>query len=84
MIIATTYLSQLELYDAYGKDEMQEMIKNVWLNDSIRLMHKIDAKALHNSDELIKLLKDNRVEKIDKVIFNFPCVPSEASKTQDA
>lgn len=47
-------------------------------------MHKIDAKALHKSDELIKLLKDNRVEKIDKVIFNFPCVPSEASKTQDA
>ena len=47
-------------------------------------MHKIDAKALHTNDELKKVLKDNGVEKIDKVIFNFPCVPSEASTSQDA
>jgi len=47
-------------------------------------MHKIDAKALHTNDELKKVLKDNGVEKIDKVIFNFPCVPSEVSTLQDA
>jgi len=84
LILATTFLSQDELYDAYGKDEMQEIIKNLWENNNVRLLHNIDAKTLHKSAELKKVLKDNGVDKIDKVIFNFPCVPNEQSTSQDA
>ena len=45
---------------------------------NVKVIHEVDATKVHKSSELIKTLKENQVDHLDKVIFNFPCVPSKS------
>ena len=57
----------------------------------VRILHGVDAKKVHKNAELVKILKEmetgeaENANMIDKVIFNFPCVPSKSGGAkQDA
>ena len=61
---ATTYLTSDELIEAYGKEKMENTFEKL---DDHR--HGIDATKLDTYS----------FKKYDKMIFNFPCIPGEAT-----
>jgi hypothetical protein len=64
-------LTKKELIKAYGEKKMSKLLMDFHEKD-VKVHHGIDATKLDTYPELNE-------KKFDKVIFNFPCIPGDAT-----
>jgi 25S rRNA (uracil2634-N3)-methyltransferase len=67
VVYATTFLSLQELWDAYGKEDIDETITKLNEETNVKVLHGIDATKLHTYDSISSF-------EFTDVIFNFPCI----------